>query len=113
MGDNRTGAGEGDDEVLIVDFRKIPTNVASIAIAVSIYEAEERRQIFGGVNNAFVRLVDVETKKEVLRYSLQEQFSTETALIMATVTKVNNEWQLKAIGDAYQGGLQTLVDRYQ
>lgn len=113
MGDNRTGAGEGDDEVLIVDFRKIPADVASIAIAVSIYDGEERQQNFGSVQNAFVRLVDVETKKEVLRYALQEQFSTETALIMASVDKVNNEWQLKAIGDAYQGGLQTLVDRYQ
>lgn len=113
MGDNRTGAGEGDDEVLIVDFRKIPENVDSIAIAVSIYEGEERRQNFGLVDNAFVRLVDVESKKEVLRYSLQEQFSNETALIMATVTKVKGEWRLQAIGDAYPGGLQTLLDRYQ
>ena len=113
MGDNRTGAGEGDDEVLIVDFRKIPADVAAIAIAVSIYEGEERKQNFGSVQNAFVRLVDVETKKEVLRYSLQQQFSTETALIMASVENVNGEWQLKAIGDAYQGGLQTLLDRYQ
>ena len=113
MGDNRTGAGEGDDEVLIVDFRKIPADVQSIVIAVSIYEGEERKQSFGSVQNAVVRLVDVETKKEVLRYSLEQQFSNETALIMASVSKVNGEWQLNAIGDAYQGGLQTLVDRYQ
>lgn len=113
MGDNRTGAGDGDDEVLIVDFRKVPENVAKIAIAVSIYEGEERKQDFGSVSNAYVRLVNVETKKEVLRYALQEHFSTETALIMAEVTNENGEWQLNAVGSAYQGGLQTLLDRYQ
>jgi tellurium resistance protein TerD len=113
MGDNRTGAGDGDDEVLIVDFRKVPENVAKIAIAVSIYEGEERKQDFGSVSNAYVRLVNVETKKEVLRYALQEHFSTETALIMAEVANENGEWQLNAVGSGYQGGLQTLLDRYQ
>ncbi|NJN71342.1 MAG: TerD family protein [Limnothrix sp. RL_2_0] len=113
MGDNRTGAGDGDDEVLIVDFRKVPENVAKIAIAVSIYEGEERKQNFGSVSNAYVRLVNVETKKEVLRYALQEHFSTETALIMAEVANENGEWQLNAVGSGYQGGLQTLLDRYQ
>ena len=82
-------------------------------ITVSIYDGEARKQSFGSVQNAVVRLVDVETKNEVLRYSLEQQFSTETALIMASVEKVNGEWQLKAIGDAYAGGLQTLLDRYQ
>lgn len=113
MGDNRTGAGEGDDEVLIVDLRKIPETVAKIAIAVSIYEGEERRQNFGSVQNAFVRLVDVETKNEVLRYALQEQFSTETALIMAEIVKGDDGWHLNAVGNGFQGGLQTLLDRYQ
>lgn len=113
MGDNRTGAGDGDDEVLIVDFRKVPDNVAKIAIAVSIYEGEERKQDFGSVSNAYVRLVNVETKKEVLRYALQEHFSNETALIMAEVINENGEWQLNAVGSGYQGGLQTLLDRYQ
>ena len=64
MGDNRTGAGDGDDEVIIVDLRKVPANVVKIAIAVSIFEGEERKQSFGQVENAAVRLVDVETKKE-------------------------------------------------
>lgn len=113
MGDNRTGAGDGDDEVLIVDLRKVPENVAKIAIAVSIYEGEERKQDFGSVSNAYVRLVNVETKKEVLRYALQEHFSTETALIMAEVANESGEWQLNAVGSGYQGGLQTLLDRYQ
>ena len=114
MGDNRTGAGDGDDEVIIVDLRKVPANVVQIAIAVSIYEGEERKQSFGQVENAAVRLVDVETKKEVLRYELQQHFSTETALIMADITKdAKGEWRLNAVGDGYQGGLQTLLDRYQ
>lgn len=113
MGDNRTGAGEGDDEVVIVDLRKVPSDVAKIVIAVSIYDGEERKQSFGQVNNAYVRLVNVETKDEVLRYSLQEHFSTETALIMAEVVNEAGEWRLNAVGDGYQGGLQTLLDRYQ
>ncbi|MGB2924075.1 MAG: TerD family protein, partial [Limnothrix sp.] len=113
MGDNRTGAGDGDDEVVIVDLRKVPDNIAKIAIAVSIYEGEERKQSFGQVTNAYVRLVNVETKKEVLRYALQEHFSTETALVMAEVSRENGEWQLNAVGSGYQGGLQTLLDRYQ
>lgn len=113
MGDNRTGVGEGDDEVVIIDLRKVPDNVVKIAIAVSIYEGEERQQNFGQVQNAYVRLVNVETKDEVLRYSLQEHFSTETALVMAEIVNQGGEWFLNAVGDGYQGGLQTLLDRYQ
>ncbi|AMA08704.1 MULTISPECIES: TerD family protein [Cyanophyceae] len=113
MGDNRTGAGEGDDEVMIIDFRKVPENVATIVVAISIYDGEARRQNFGQVQNAYVRLVNVETKAEVLRYSLQEHFSSETALIMAEVVNEGGEWRLNAVGDGYQGGLQTLLDRYQ
>ncbi|BAW96192.1 putative stress response protein [[Synechococcus] sp. NIES-970] len=113
MGDNRTGAGDGDDEVIIIDFRKIPSNVAKLVIIISIYDAETRRQNFGQVQNAYVRLVNVETKGEVLRYSLQEHFSTETALVMAEVVNEAGEWRLNAVGDGYQGGLQTLLDRYQ
>ncbi|NES81586.1 MAG: TerD family protein [Moorea sp. SIO2B7] len=112
MGDNLTGAGEGDDEVIIVDLRKVPQDVQKIVFTVTIHQAEERRQNFGQVNNAFVRLVDVKTKEEVLRYDLEEDFSIETALIMAELYRKNGDWRVNAVGAGYQGGLQAILDRY-
>lgn len=113
MGDNLTGEGEGDDEVIIVDLRKVPTNVQRIVITVTIYEADKRGQNFGQVRNAFVRLVNVETKEEVLRYDLEENFSIETALIMTELYRKDGEWRMNAVGAGYQGGLQALLNRYQ
>lgn len=113
MGDNLTGDGDGDDEVVIVDLRKVPPEVARISITVTIHEAQKRGQNFGQVKNAFVRLVDVETKEEVLRYDLEEDFSIETALIMAEIYRKDGEWRMNAVGAGYQGGLQSLVNRYQ
>lgn len=113
LGDNRTGEGDGDDEGLILDFRKIPADVAEIVITVTIYEAEKRNQNFGQVDNAYVRLVNVETKDEVLRYELHEDFSVETAVIMASLYRYHEEWKLNAVGSGYQGGLQALLNRYQ
>ena len=112
MGDNRTGEGEGDDEVIIVDLRKVPTGVEKIVICVTIYEADKRGQNFGQVRNAYVRLVDVQTKKEVLRYDLQEDYSIETALIMAELYRKNGEWRVNAVGSGYQGGLEALLQKY-
>ena len=113
MGDNLTGEGEGDDEVVIVDLRKVPENVQRIVFTVTIYEAEKRGQNFGQVKNAFVRLVDVESKQEVLRYDLEEDYSIETALILAELYRKNGEWRMNAVGAGYQGGLQALLNRYQ
>lgn len=113
MGDNLTGEGDGDDEVIIVDLRKIPREVSRIVVTVTIYEADKRKQNFGQVRNAFVRLVNVETKEEVLRYDLEEDFSTETALIMAEIYRKDGEWRMNAVGTGYQGGLQALLNRYQ
>jgi tellurium resistance protein TerD len=113
MGDNLTGEGEGDDEGIIVDLRKVPGDVSRIVITVTIHEAEKRGQNFGQVRNAFVRLVNVETKEEVLRYDLEEDFSVETALIMAEIYRKDGEWRMNAVGAGYQGGLQSLLNRYQ
>lgn len=113
MGDNLTGEGDGDDEVIIVDLRKVPTDINRIVVTVTIYDADKRKQNFGQVRNAFVRLVDVETKEEVLRYDLEEDFSTETALIMAEIYRKDGEWRMNAVGAGYQGGLQALLNRYQ
>ncbi|BAU63073.1 stress protein [Stanieria sp. NIES-3757] len=112
MGDNRTGAGEGDDEVILVNLTKIPTEVEKLVFTVTIYEADQRRQNFGQVHNAFVRLVDVKTKQEVLRYDLAEDYSIETALIMAELYRKDGTWRMSAVGAGYQGGLQALLNRY-
>ncbi len=112
MGDNRTGEGSGDDEVIIADLRNIPEEVERIAITVTIYDADARKQNFGQVRNAYVRLVNVENKQEVIRYDLEEDFSIETALIMAELYRKDGEWRVNAVGEGYQGGLQSLLDRY-
>ncbi|PSB56432.1 TerD family protein [Chamaesiphon polymorphus] len=112
-GDNLTGAGEGDDEMVKVNFKQVPAEVDKIVVAVTIHEAQERKQNFGQVQNAFVRIVDLQTEQEVVRYDLVEDYSTETALIMAELYRKDGEWRLNAVGAGYQGGLQALLDRYQ
>ncbi len=112
MGDNLTGIGEGDDEVIKVDLKKVPTNVEKIVITVTIHEAQQRSQNFGQVKNAFVRIVNAQTKQEAVRYDLVEDYSIETALIMAELYRKDGEWRLNAVGSGYQGGLQALLNRY-
>jgi tellurium resistance protein TerD len=112
MGDNLTGEGDGDDEVVIVDLRKVPQDVHRIVVTVTIHEADKRGQNFGQVRNAFVRLVDVATKEEVLRYDLEEDFSIETAIIMAELYRKDGQWRMNAVGAGYQGGLQAVLNRY-
>ena len=112
MGDNRTGAGEGDDEVVLVNLTKVANEVQRLVFTVTIHEAAQRKQNFGQVRNAFVRLVDVKTKKEVLRYDLAEDYSIETALIMSEIYRKDGQWRMNAVGSGYQGGLQALLDRY-
>ncbi|MGK7945368.1 MAG: TerD family protein [Microcystaceae cyanobacterium] len=113
LGDNLTGAGEGDDEVVLVNLKKMPTEVQKLAFVATIHQAEERKQNFGQVTNAFIRLVDVKTKEEVLRYDLTEDYSIETALIIAEIYKKQGEWRMNAVGAGYQGGLQAILNRYQ
>ena len=112
MGDNRTGEGEGDDEVILVNLTKIPSNIQKLVFTITIYEADQREQNFGQVDNAFVRLVDVKTKEEVLRYDLSEDYSIETALIMTELYRKDGQWRMSAVGAGYQGGLQALLNRY-
>lgn len=112
LGDNLTGVGEGDDEVVKINLAKVPTDITKILFTVTIHEAEQRRQNFGQVQNAFVRLVDAKTEKEVVRYDLVEDYSVETALIMAEIYRKDGEWRLNAVGSGYQGGLKALLDRY-
>ncbi len=112
MGDNLTGAGEGDDEQIKVDLSLVPANVTKIAFTATIYEAEERRQNFGQVSNAFIRIYNEENGEEMLRYDLGEDFSIETAVVFGELYKNGNEWKFNAIGSGYQGGLAALCGNY-
>ena len=112
VGDNRTGAGEGDDEIIKIALKKVPADIQKIVITVTIHEADVRQQNFGQVDNAFVRVVNTQTNEEVVRYDLTEDFSIETALIMAELYRKDGEWRMNAVGAGYQGGLQALLDRY-
>jgi len=113
LGDNRTGAGEGDDEVVKISLKQVPPDVHKIVMTVTIHEAEQRQQNFGQVQNAFVRVVDAQENKEVVRYDLTEDFSVETALIMAELYRKDGEWRINAVGAGYEGGLAALLNRYQ
>ncbi len=108
LGDNTTGAGDGDDEQIKVDLNRVPENIQRISFTVTIYEAEERRQNFGQVRNAFIRIYNEATGEEILRYDLGEDFSIETAAIFGELYKNNGEWKFNAIGCGYQGGLAAL-----
>ena len=112
MGDNRTGEGEGDDEQIEIDLTKIPANIERIAFTATIYDADVRRQNFGQVSNAFVRIFNEVTGEEILRYDLGEDFSIETAVVFGELYKNGDEWKFNAIGSGYQGGLAALCNSY-
>jgi tellurium resistance protein TerD len=109
QGDNLTGEGEGDDEVVLVTLDKLPANVARISFAATIYEPDQRKQNFGMVQNAFIRVVDENGGKEVARYDLSEDASTETAMIFGELYRHGGEWKFKAIGQGFGGGLCPLA----
>ncbi|HEY7008694.1 MAG TPA: TerD family protein [Jatrophihabitantaceae bacterium] len=104
-GDNLTGEGEGDDEVIKVNLSAVPGEADKIVFAVSIYDAETRRQSFGQVRNAFIRVVNEAGGAEIARYDLTEDASTETAMIFGEVYRNQNEWKFRAVGQGYSTGL--------
>ena len=108
MGDNLTGAGDGDDEQIRVDLSKVPANITKIAFTVTVYEPEQRRQNFGQINNAFIRIYNESNGEEMLRYDLGEDFSIETAAVFGELYKSGSEWKFNAIGSGFQGGLAAL-----
>lgn len=105
QGDNLTGEGEGDDEVINVDLSTIPAAVDSIVFPVSIYEGDSRGQSFGQVRNAFIRVVDQANGTELARYDLSEDASTETAMVFGELYRSGPEWKFRAIGQGYASGL--------
>ncbi len=112
LGDNLTGAGDGDDEQIKITLAMVPENITKIAFTVTIYEAEQRRQNFGQVNNAFIRIYNEENGEELLRYDLGEDFSIETAAVFGELYKNGGEWKFNAIGSGYQGGLAALCANF-
>lgn len=112
LGDNLTGAGDGDDEEIKIDLSKVPANIEKIAFTVTIYEADARKQNFGQVENAFIRVFDEQNGKELIRYDLDEDFSIETAVIVGELYRNKGEWKLNAVGSGFEGGLAALGNHF-
>lgn len=108
-GDNRTGDADGDDEAIKVVLDKVPAEITRLVVAVTIHDADIRRQNFGMVQNAYIRVVNSETDAELARFDLTEDASVETAMIFGEVYRHNGEWKLRAVGQGYAGGLRALA----
>ena len=111
-GDNKQGSGEDDAETAFLDFSKISEKVEKIVIAVTIYEARKKRQNFGLVDNAYIRIVDAEKEEEILRYNLSEDFSIQTAVVFGEIYRHNGFWKFKAVGEGYNEEMAGLCDKY-
>ena len=112
QGDNRTGEGEGDDEVIEVNLAAVPADVEKIAITVTIHDADARKQNFGQVSSAFIRCVNPNGNVEIARFDLSEDASVETAMIFGEIYRHNGEWKFKAIGQGFKGGLGALAQHF-
>ena len=111
-GDNTTGVGEGDDEKVMAMLSCIPADVEKIVFAVTIHDAETNKQNFGMISDAFIRVVDSATNKEIARYDLSEDASLETSMNFGELYKHNGEWKFKAMGQGFMGGLKNLAGTY-
>ena len=112
LGDNLTGEGDGDDEQLKIELSKVPQNISKISFTVTINDAETRKQNFGQVSNAFIRVCNEETGAELIRYDLGEDFSVETAVVVAELYRNGTEWKFNAIGSGFHGGLEALCKNF-
>ncbi|MBF0108931.1 MAG: TerD family protein [Magnetococcales bacterium] len=112
QGDNQTGSGDGDDEAISVNLDKVPAGVQKVAFSVTIHDADVRKQNFGQVANAYIRVVNNADGKEIARYDLSEDFSIETAMIFGELYRHGGEWKFKAIGQGFAGGLGPLAKNY-
>ena len=112
MGDNLTGAGEGDDEQIKVSLTSVPAEVGKIVFPVSIYEADQRQLNFGQVRNAFIRIVNQADNTEIARYDLTEDASTETAMVFGEIYRNVGEWKFRAVGQGYASGLKGIAQDF-
>ncbi|MDR1484177.1 MAG: TerD family protein [Planctomycetaceae bacterium] len=111
-GDNRTGAGEGDDEVINVTLNSVPADVQKIAFVVTIHEAEKNKQNFGQVSSAFIRIVEDDKDEELARFDLSEDASTSTSMIFGELYRRAGEWKFRAVGQGVSGGLAVIAQNY-
>lgn len=111
-GDNKTGAGEGDDEAVKVTLASVPAELDKIVFAVTIHDAEARRQNFGQVSHAYIRIVNEDGGAEIARYDLSEDASTETAMVFGEIYRVGTDWKFKAVGQGFAGGLAPLATSF-
>ncbi|MCF2528300.1 TerD family protein [Yinghuangia soli] len=111
-GDNKTGEGEGDDEQIKVNLAGLPAEIDKIVFPVSVYDAENRRQSFGQVRNAFIRIVNQADNTELARYDLSEDASTETAMLFGEIYRNGAEWKFRALGQGYASGLAGIAKDY-
>lgn len=111
-GDNRTGAGDGDDESIIVELEIVPASIQRLAITVTIDDADSKKQNFGQVTDAFIRIVNEDNNVELARFDLSEDYSTETAMIFGEVYRHNGEWKFKAVGQGFAGGLEAMCKTF-
>jgi len=111
-GDNTTGAGDGDDETIKVELSKIPADLDKVVFAVTIHEAEVRKQNFGQVNHAYIRVVNEEGGQELARYDLSEDASIETSMIFGEIYRIGADWKFKAVGQGFAGGLGPLASSF-
>ncbi len=113
MGDNLTGAGDGDDEQIVIDLNAVPEKYDRIVIAVNIYQAYQRKQHFGMIKNAFIRLVDARNGQEMCIYNLTEDYSNKTAMLFGEVYRYNGEWKFNAVGQGTaEGSIGEFAQRY-
>lgn len=113
MGDNLTGGGDGDDEQIFVELSKIPANINKLVFVVNIYDCVNRKQDFGQIQNAFIRVVNSANNKELLKYNLTEDYSGKTALVIGEIYRYNEEWKFAATGEGTKdGSLKIMADRY-
>lgn len=111
-GDNRTGDAEGDDELIEVTLSDVESEIEKISFTVTIYEADKRQQNFGMIGNAYIRVFDLDTNVELLRYDLGEDYSVETALVVAEIYRHNGQWKFNAVGSGFSGGLKALCENF-
>lgn len=112
LGDNTSGAGDGDDEQIEVDLEALPYDIEKISFSVSIHNAEERRQAFGVIKNAFIRIVNQETGAELARFDLSEDASEDTAMIFGELAREGMSWKFRALGSGTTGGLYRIARDY-
>lgn len=112
LGDNKTGEGDGDDEQISIDLSTVPADISKIDFTVTIHEAQERGQNFGQISNAFIRIFNETTNEELIRYDLSEDYSIETAVVVAELYRHGSEWKFNAIGSGFEGGLASLCNNF-